>query len=49
MACANGMEQEQKFHQLFPRVAAWKIAGETLQLLDGAGAVLATFESRYLK
>ena len=49
MACANGMEQEQKFHQLFPRVAGWKIAGETLQLLDGAGAVLATFESRYLK
>jgi heat shock protein HslJ len=49
MACANGMEQEQKFHQLFPRVAGWNIAGETLQLLDGAGAVLATFESRYLK
>jgi len=49
MACAHGMEQEQKFHQLFPRVAGWKIAGETLQLLDGAGAVLATFESRYMK
>ena len=40
---------EQKFHLLFPRVAGWKIAGETLQLLDGAGAVLATFESRYMK
>ena len=49
MACVNGMEQEQKFHQLFPRVTGWKIAGETLQLLDGAGAVLATFESRYMK
>jgi len=49
MACVNGMEQEQKFHQLFPRVVGWKIAGETLQMLDGAGAVLATFESRYLR
>ena len=49
MACVNGMEQEQNFHQLFARVARWKIAGETLQLLDGAGTVLATFESRYMK
>jgi copper homeostasis protein (lipoprotein) len=49
MACANGMEQEQKFHRLFPRVARWKIEGETLQLLDGNGAVVATFESRYMK
>ena len=49
MACANGMEQEQKVHQLFPRVAGWKISGETLQLLDGAGAVLAILESRYMK
>jgi len=49
MACVNGMEQEQKFHQLFPLVAGWTIAGETLQLLDGTGTVLATFESRYMK
>ena len=49
MACADGMEQEQKFHQLFPRVAGWKISGETLQLLDGTGAAIATFESRYLR
>jgi copper homeostasis protein (lipoprotein) len=49
MACENGMEQEQKFQQLFPRVAGWRIAGESLQLLGGAGAVLATFESRYLR
>lgn len=49
MACEYGMEQEQQFQQAFARVAGWKIAGETLQLLDGAGAVLATFESRYLR
>jgi len=49
MACEYGMEQEQKFQQVFARVAGWKISGETLQLLDGAGAVLATFESRYLR
>ncbi|HEU5135000.1 MAG TPA: META domain-containing protein [Steroidobacteraceae bacterium] len=49
MACTNGMELEQKFHQVFPRVAAWKIEGESLQLLDAAGTVLATFESRYLR
>jgi heat shock protein HslJ len=49
MACEYGMEQEQQFQQMFTRVAGWKIAGETLQLLDGAGTVLATFESRYLR
>lgn len=49
MACVDGMEQEQKFHQLFPRVASWKISGETLELLDGTGAAIATFESRYLR
>jgi copper homeostasis protein (lipoprotein) len=49
MACENGMEREQEFQQVFARVAGWKIAGETLQLLDSAGAVLATFESRYLR
>jgi len=47
MACMDGMELEQKFHLMFPRVAAWRIDGETLQLLDGAGTVLATFESLY--
>ena len=49
MACVHGMEQEQKFHQLFPRVAGWKISGETLELADSTGAAIATFESRYLR
>ncbi len=45
MACSDGMELEQKFHLMFPRVSTWKLEGEFLQLLDGAGTVLATFES----
>jgi copper homeostasis protein (lipoprotein) len=49
MACTHGMEQEQEFHQLFPRVMRWRIEGETLQLLGDTGVVLATFESRYLR
>lgn len=49
IARVNGMDLERQFHQLFPRVAAWNISGETLQLLDMGGAMLATFESRYLK
>jgi hypothetical protein len=34
---------------MLPRVAGWKISGETLQLTNDQGLVLATFESRYLK
>jgi uncharacterized lipoprotein YbaY/heat shock protein HslJ len=49
MACANDMSVEQKIHEMLSRVAGWKISGETLQLTDAQGAVLATFESRYMK
>lgn len=49
MACAGGMETEMHFHEMLGRVAGWKIAGETLQLIDAGGAVIATFESRYLQ
>ncbi|HEU4779152.1 MAG TPA: META domain-containing protein [Steroidobacteraceae bacterium] len=49
MACTHGMEHEQDFLRLFPRVTQWKIEGETLQLLDDTGVVLATSESRYMK
>jgi len=48
MACSEGMELEQKFHLMFPRVATWKLEGELLELLDGAGTVLATFEPRHM-
>jgi uncharacterized lipoprotein YbaY/heat shock protein HslJ len=49
MACAAGMDTERQLHEMFPRVAAWKISGETLQLTDANDQVLATFESRYMK
>jgi hypothetical protein len=30
-------------------VARWRIEGETLELFDGAGVSVASFESRYMK
>jgi uncharacterized lipoprotein YbaY/heat shock protein HslJ len=49
MACVSGMDTERQIHEMFARVAGWKIAGETLQFTDSNGTVLATFESRYMK
>lgn len=45
MACAEGMEIEKTFTQALPRVKAFKIAGQSLTLLDGAGKVLAQLEA----
>jgi len=49
MACAGDMAIERKFHEMLGQVTRWKISGETLQLTDSDGTVLATFESRYMK
>lgn len=49
MACAQGMEIEQAFNQALEKVAAWRIDGEELELIDAGGEVVATFESRYLR
>jgi heat shock protein HslJ len=51
MACANdaALRQEQRFLDVLPRTARWRIAGERLDLLDRDGAVLASFESVYLR
>jgi len=49
MACSNGMVIERQIHEMFPRVAGWKISGETLQLVSSNGMRLATFESVYLR
>lgn len=49
MACAQGMDVEQAFHQALTRVAGWRIDGEALELTDAAGGTLAMFESRYLR
>jgi uncharacterized lipoprotein YbaY/heat shock protein HslJ len=48
MACTQGMDTERQLHEMFPRVVGWKISGETLELTNSDGVVLATFESRYL-
>ena len=45
MACANGMEQEQHILNSLSHVERFRISGQQLELLDGAGAVLARFEA----
>jgi putative lipoprotein len=49
MACTYGMDTERELHEMYPRVAGWKITGEVLQLTDASGTVIAAFESRYMK
>lgn len=48
MACAEGMEHEQAFHEALEKVSRWRIEGETLELFDASGVSLAFFESRYM-
>jgi copper homeostasis protein (lipoprotein) len=45
MACAGGMETEQSFLKALGEVKRWKIAGHQLELMDGAGKVVAVFEA----
>jgi copper homeostasis protein (lipoprotein) len=49
MACQNGMELESAFMQALESTVKWKIAGEYLELSDLKGALVARFESRYLR
>lgn len=49
MACAEGMNTEQKFLAALEQVKTWKIAGGHLELFDAAGRLLARFEARDLK
>jgi putative lipoprotein len=49
MACQGGMETEIAFHTALGKVARWRIAGQQLELLDGAGMTLARFEQRIVK
>jgi len=44
MACASGMETEQNFLKALGQVKRWKITGHELELMDGAGKVVAVFE-----
>lgn len=46
MACARGMELEDAFRKVLPDVKSYRIEGGRLELLDGAGKVLAGFEAK---
>jgi hypothetical protein len=48
MACASGMELEQRFLESLEQVARHRIAGDRLELLDPSGALVARFEARPL-
>ena len=48
MACPEGMQYEQAFHETLINSKQWMIEGERLMLSDETGTVLATFESRYM-
>ena len=45
MACAEGMEIEKNFTQALPKVKSYKIAAQSLTLLDSTGKVLAQLEA----
>jgi putative lipoprotein len=49
MACPQGMDVEQAFYAALGKVATWRIDGETLELFDASGSLVAQFESRYMK
>jgi heat shock protein HslJ len=49
MACPQGMDVEQAFHAALGKVASWRIDGETLELFDATGTLVAQFESRYMR
>jgi len=49
MACSVGMEQESAFFDSLERAVRWRITGSHLELLDGAGRVLARFEAGALR
>jgi heat shock protein HslJ len=46
MACKEGMDTEQAFLQSLGQVSKWKITGQSLELFDPDGKVLAYFEAR---
>ena len=43
MACANGMETEQRLLAALESTSRWRIAGDLLELLDSGGVLLARF------
>jgi putative lipoprotein len=49
MFCQETMEQEGAFLHAIESAATYKVVGETLELYDMNGALLARFESRYFR
>jgi len=49
MACPEGMETEKAFLEALKQVSRWKIAGQDLELIDGAGNAVARFEARHME
>jgi heat shock protein HslJ len=49
MACRDGMEQERAFLDALSAVTGWRVEGQRLLLLDGAGAPLLQFEAVVLR
>ena len=45
MMCPQGMDTEQAFLKSLGQVSKWKITGQSLQLLDSGGKVLAQFKA----
>jgi putative lipoprotein len=48
MACPSGMDIEQAFQQALGETVTWRIGGQTLELVDPSGTVVAVFEARLL-
>jgi copper homeostasis protein (lipoprotein) len=46
MACPEGMDTEQAFFKSLGQVTKWKITGQSLELFDSDGRVLAQFKAR---
>ena len=44
MACPQGMDTEQAFHEAMGRVSGWRIEGQHLELFDAADVRVARFE-----
>jgi heat shock protein HslJ len=45
MACPVGMDTEQAFLKSLGQVTRWKITGQSLELFDSDGKVLAEFKA----
>jgi heat shock protein HslJ len=45
MACPTGMDLERRLLESLEKVEGWRIRGSHLEMLDGAGAVVARLEA----